>query len=175
VRLFHDDLSGGHWGVQKTLNLLRRHFIWGEINSEVRDYVSSKAVHRRKLSGKLKPLPIPYNVAIDLVKEISLNWIAGLPESRKKNTRLCFYSILTIVDRLIKYALFIPTWDDTSAADFAQQFFEHVECRFGIPRSIVSDRDSRITSEFWREVCEYNMLKRARQSITLRPMVDQNR
>lgn len=84
------------------------------LTARFRDYVSSKAVHRRKLSGKLNPLPIPDNVAIDLVKEISLNWIAGLPESRKKNTRLCFYSILTIVDRLIKYALFIPAGDDTS-------------------------------------------------------------
>jgi len=59
------------------------------------------------------------------------------------------------MDRVTKYALFIPTRDDTIAADFAELFFEHVETRFGTPWGIVIDRDSRITSDFWREVCEY--------------------
>ena len=66
---------------------------------------------------------------------------------------------LTVVCRVTKYALFIPTRENTTAVDFAELFFEHVECRFGTPRSIVSDRDSRITSDFWREVCEIKMIK----------------
>jgi hypothetical protein len=113
--------------------------MWDGIDSEVREYVSScpqcqgKAIHRHKPYGKLEPLPIPNDVATDPFKEISLDWITGLPESRKKSTRQCFNYILTIVDRLTNYALFIPSRDDTSAADFSEQFFEHVECRFGPP------------------------------------------
>jgi transposase InsO family protein len=47
-----------------------------------------------------------------------------------------------------------------TAVDLAQLFFEHVECRFGTPKGIITDRDSRITSEFWHEICEIQMIKR---------------
>src|SRR5438045_7556672 len=76
-----------------------------------------------------------------------------------------------IVCRVTKYALFIPTRDDTTAAEFAKLFFEHVECHFGSPRSIVTDRDSRITSDFWREVCEMKIIKR-RLLTTYHPQTD---
>jgi len=130
-----------------------------------------KAVHRHKPYGKLEPLPIPTNVATDPFKEISLDWITGLPESKQNRSGQRFNAILTIVDRLTKYALFIPTRDDTSAADFAELFFEVVECRFGTPNGVVSDRDSRITSDSWREVCVYKILKR-KMSTAFHPQTD---
>src|SRR5438045_3971643 len=90
--------------------------------------------------------------------EISLDWITGLPPSMKNGQE--YNSILMIVCRVTKYALFIPTRDDMTATEFAELFFEHVECRFGSPRSIVTDQDSRIMSDFWREVCEMKIIKR---------------
>ena len=57
-------------------------------------------------------------------------------------------SILVIVCRVTKYALFILAREDSSANDLSQPFAEHVECRFGTPKGIVTDRDSRTTSEF---------------------------
>jgi len=70
-----------------------------------------------------------------------------------------------------KYALFIPTREDATAVDFAEMFFEHIECRFGTPRSVVTDRDSRITSDFWKEICEIQMIKR-RLSTAYHPQTD---
>ena len=58
-----------------------------------------------------------------------------------------------------------------TAAEFAELFFEHVECRFGSPRSIVTDQDSRITSDFWHEVCEMKIIKR-RLSTAYHPQTD---
>jgi len=92
-------------------------------------------------------------------KEISLDWITGLPTSTTRNGQ-AYDSILTVVCRVTKYALFLPTREDTTAADFTELFFEAVKCRFSTPRGVVSDRDSRLTSEFWREVCEIKMIKR---------------
>ena len=60
----------------------------------------------------------------------------------------------------MKYTLFLPTWEDATVADFAELFFEAVECRFGTPRGIVSDRDSKLTSDFWREIYEIKIIKR---------------
>ena len=80
-------------------------------------------------------------------------------------------SILTIVDRYTKYALFIPTRKDLNAAEFAELFFNQIECHFGSPDGIVSDRDSSLTSDFWREVCAYNQIKR-RLSTAFHPQTD---
>ena len=70
-----------------------------------------------------------------------------------------YNSILIIVCHVIKYALFILTWNDTTAADFAELFFEHVECQFDFSRSIVMNKDSQIISDFWQEVCEIQIIK----------------
>jgi transposase InsO family protein len=175
LQVYHDCPSGGHWGRDKTLERIRRHFTWDGIAEDVRTYVATcpvcqgKAIHRHRPYGELQPLPIPTDTWNSPFKEISLDWITGLPPSMRNGVE--YNSILTVVCRVTKYALFIPTQDDTTAADFAELFFEHVECRFGSPRSIVTDRDSRITSEFWREVCEMKIIKR-RLSTAYHPQTD---
>ena len=60
----------------------------------------------------------------------------------------------------MKYVLFLPTREDATVADFAELFFKAVECRFRTPRGIISDRDSKLTSDFWREICEIKIIKR---------------
>ena len=82
-----------------------------------------------------------------------------MPEAKSKDGRQ-FNTILIVVDRLTKYAIFIPTRNNTTAVDFAELFFERIECVYSTPKGIVSDRDSRLTSEFWKEVCAHNMIKR---------------
>ena len=173
LELYHDCPSGGHWGRDKTLDLIRRRFTWKGITEDVAEYVATcpvcqgKAVHRHKPYGQLQPLPLPADLSP--FKEISLDWITGLPVSERDGQ--AYNSILTIVCRVTKYALFIPTREDTTAADFAALFFRHLECFVGTPRGIVSDRDSRLTSDFWREVCEIEMIKR-RLSTAFHPQTD---
>ena len=65
-----------------------------------------------------------------------------------------------MVNRLTKYALFIPTRGDTFTTDFVMLFFEHVKYKFSIPENVVTDRDNRITLDFWTEVYYYKVLKR---------------
>jgi hypothetical protein len=57
-------------------------------------------------------------------------------------------------------AKFIPTTTNISAPEFAALFYETIELKFGSPRGIVSDRDTRITSKFWAEVYTYSLIKR---------------
>src|SRR5436190_17238783 len=80
-------------------------------------------------------------------------------------------SILIIICHVTKYTLFIPTREASTTVEFAELFFEHIECCFGTPRGVVINRDSRITSEFWREVCEIQMIKR-RLSTAYHPQTD---
>ena len=57
-----------------------------------------------------------------------------------------------IIDRFTKMAHFIPLGKEKkSAADLAVTFAQEVWKHHGLPTDIVSDRDSRFTSEVWKE------------------------
>nr|GFC84461.1 reverse transcriptase domain-containing protein [Tanacetum cinerariifolium] len=58
--------------------------------------------------------------------------------------------IWVIVDRLTKSAHFIPVKTMNSMENLTQLYLKEVVCRHGVPISIISDRDSKFTSRFWR-------------------------
>ena len=57
-------------------------------------------------------------------------------------------------------AQFIPTTTNVTAPEFAALFYENIELRYGAPRGVVSDRDTRITSKFQAKICAYSLIKR---------------
>jgi hypothetical protein len=61
---------------------------------------------------------------------------------------------MVVVDRLSKLTHLIPTVTTAAAPDVAQLFIEQVVRLHGMPSQIVSDRDSKFTSVFWKTVCE---------------------
>ena len=75
-----------------------------------------------------------------------MDFITGLPPSGGYN------AIFTCVDRLTKLVRLTPCTmgDDLSAGETARLFFDRVIRDFGVPSSIVSDRDPRFTGAFWR-------------------------
>ena len=60
--------------------------------------------------------------------------------------------ILVVVDRLTKFAHFIPVKHPYSAASIAQLFMDNVVKLHGLPNSIVSNRDTIFISHFWRDL-----------------------
>jgi transposase InsO family protein len=68
-------------------------------------------------------------------------------------------------------ARFIPTTTELAAPKFAALFHENIKLKYSSPRGIVSNRDTRITSKFWAEVCSYSLIKR-RLSTTFHPQTN---
>ncbi|MBW0495276.1 hypothetical protein O181_034991 [Austropuccinia psidii MF-1] len=116
----------------------------------INNYVSScqqcsrnKNIHHKKF-GLLKPLPIPNGPRICL----SMDFITQLTLSNS------FDSILVIVDRFSKMAVFIPTMSSITSLDLAHLFIKNIFSSHGLPSSIVSDRGPLFVSSFWTNLCQ---------------------
>ena len=148
LRECHDTLWAGHQGWQRTLALLKRGYYWPQMTDDAQEYVKTclicqqDKVERSKPAGLLEPLPVPTRPW----ESISMDFITNLPLTTDCG------SILVIVDRFSKYATFIAAPKYCSAEITASLFFKYVVKYWGIPRNIVSDRDSRFTGAFWAEL-----------------------
>ncbi|MCO5601610.1 hypothetical protein L7F22_055733 [Adiantum nelumboides] len=117
---------------------------------------------RGKQPGLLQPLPIPDSPW----ESISMDFIFGLPKSIHGNT-----GIWTIVDRFSKQAHFLPVKKTIKAHQMATLFISQIFKYHGLPTSIVSDRDPRMTSNFWKGLFE-NLGTRLNFSSAYHPQTD---
>ncbi|CAA0836351.1 Uncharacterized mitochondrial protein AtMg00850, partial [Striga hermonthica] len=141
---FHDSKVGGHSGIYRTWMRIANTFFWPGQQGTVRDYIArcddcqrTKSDSRRP-GGLLQPLPVPEAIWED----ITMDFIEGLPNSNG------FDGVMIVVDRLTKYAHFIPITHPYTAKSIARLFVEYVMKLHGAPRSIVSDRDRIFMSSF---------------------------
>ena len=72
-----------------------------------------------------------------------MDFIDKLPNSYGKE------AIWVVVDRLSKYAHFIPLSHPSSASTLAEIFIKEIYRLHGAPANTVSDRDPFFTSKFW--------------------------
>jgi hypothetical protein len=89
----------------------------------------------------LQPLPIPewkWEV-------VTMDFIMGLPRTGKLHDL-----IMVVVDNLTKAPHFIPLKTTHKATDVVDIFIKEVARFHGIPKMIVSDRDLKFTSNFWK-------------------------
>nr|GFB10994.1 reverse transcriptase domain-containing protein [Tanacetum cinerariifolium] len=78
---------------------------------------------------------------------ITMDFVTKLPKSSQG-----YDTIWVIVDRLTKSAIFTPIRETDPMDKLAMIYLKEVVMRHGIPVSIISDRDLRFVSNFWRSL-----------------------
>ncbi|GJU77767.1 putative reverse transcriptase domain-containing protein [Tanacetum coccineum] len=80
---------------------------------------------------------------------ITMDFVTKLPKTPSGQD-----TIWVIVDRLKKSAHFLPMKETDSMETFTRQYLKEVVSRHGVPVSIISYRDSKFTSHFWKSLNE---------------------
>jgi hypothetical protein len=115
----------------------------------------------KKQASLLQPLPIlegPW-------ESVSKDFMVSLSPSRG------FDAIMVVDDRFIKMAHFIPTKDSATAQETGRLFFTHVFKHHDFSKDIVSNRNPKFTSKFWRALWK-RMGSEFKMSTSFRPQTD---
>ena len=148
ISMYHDTPVGGHSGATVTTARIAGLLYWKKQQKQVRQYVRECPTCQRckteniAIPGLLQPLSVPAAPFTD----ISMDFITSLPKSEGKDV------IFVVVDRFSKYAYFMALSHPYSATTVAKTFMESVYKLYGMPATIVSDRDSIFLSKFWTEL-----------------------
>ncbi|CAI7889202.1 unnamed protein product [Closterium sp. NIES-53] len=146
---FHDVPYAGHFGSNKTLAGIAKYYYWPRMAADVQQFVTSCDTCQRMKSSKQKktglfqPLPVPEQPW----QVVSLDFITGLPSTSRGHD-----SILVVIDKFSKMGHFIPTNATPTAEATARLFFDRIITIHGIPATLISDRDPKFTSKFWKEL-----------------------
>ena len=162
----HDDPTAGHIGIHRTTELVSRNFCWRNMTKDVRAYVRQCPTcqgmnpDHRKPAGLLQPIPIPTR----RWEQITTDLVTDLPPSEGHT------AIAVFVDRLSKMVHFAPCTKEVTAQQYARLFIDHVFRQHGMPKVIISDRDVRFTSNFWKSLME-KLGTNLRYSTAIRPQM----
>ena len=78
-----------------------------------------------------------------------MDLVTKLPKTKKGHD-----AIWVVVDRLTKSAHFLAIRESYTSERMAEIYVNEIISRHGVPTSIVSDRDTRFTSRYWRKFQE---------------------
>jgi hypothetical protein len=137
----------GHFGPQKTAEYVRRHYWWPRIGQDVEQFCKTCPVcqttkgSNQKIPGLLHSLPIPTRPW----GSIAMNFVGPFPESAG------FDYLWVVICRLTSMVHLVPIRTTTTASELAELYVREIVRLHGLATTIVSDRDSKFTSRFWRE------------------------
>ena len=153
---YHDLWVAGHFGQEKTIEIVTRDFYWKELANCIRDYVRScdECQHNKSPRyvkyGLLQPLEVPYAAWMS----ISTDFITQLPESQGKT------QIMVVVDRFTKMAQVIGLEENTTAKDVAGIFLWEVWKLHRLPSEKILDMNAKFSNKFWESLCNILGIKR---------------
>ncbi|GJS15883.1 putative reverse transcriptase domain-containing protein [Tanacetum coccineum] len=133
--------------------------IWVPLKGDVRTLIMNKA-HKSKYSVHPGADKMYYDLKdrywwpgmkkdIVVYEGIAMDFVTKLPRTSSGHD-----TIWVIVDRLTKFAHFLPMREDFKMDRLARLYLNEIFARHGVPISIISDYDSRFTSRFWQSMQE---------------------
>jgi transposase InsO family protein len=138
----------GHFGHYKTTQHVRQSYWWPSMASDIEEFCRSCGQCQTTKDSSSRPMGLLHSLPIPdrPWQSVGIDFMGPLPTSNHHDY------LLVVIDRFTSMVHLIPTTVNITASQVAWLFIKEVVKLHGIPESIVSDRDVRFTSKFWREL-----------------------
>jgi hypothetical protein len=168
----HDDSYADHFEHERTLNLLKRKYFWNNMSKDVKKYVDSCSIcHRVKfVRHKFHELLQALSISENSRQDWTMNFITDLSSSKHRD--IVYDSILVIIDRYIKFSLYISSKKTWNAENLTNALIDEIFIKFERFIFIVTDREFLFTFKFWSFLC-YHLWIRLRYSIVYHSQTDE--
>ena len=155
----HDTLTGGHFGVQRTLQKVKRNYFWPYLEEDVRDYC--------RKCDKCAAMKLPNRAPKTFMKSyltegqntrVGVDILGPLTRTDRNNRH-----VLVIADYFTKWATAVPI-PDQETTTVAQAIIDEWICIWGTPRILHSDKARNFESELFSEIMRLMGIKKTRTS-----------
>ena len=133
--MVHRSPIASHSGFLKSFQRAKKEFYWHGMKTDLKKFIKDCDVYQRIKYETSAPTGLPQPLAIPTTPwaDVKLDFVEGLPKSQG------FEVILVLVDRLTKYAHFVPLSHPDTTTKVATLYLRYIFKLHGMLASIVSD------------------------------------
>jgi hypothetical protein len=152
ISLYHNFPTAGHPRRHKTLSSILCDYWWPTMRTDVTNFIKGCTTCQMTKPRTTQPKPPLFPITPEPgtlpFETIVLDFITKLPESLGHDT------ILSITNQgCSKVALFLPCKEQIDIQGVARLYAQNIFPHFGIPKKVISDRDTQFTAKFTKELC----------------------
>ena len=159
LHLAHNNISGGHLGIHKTVSKIKMKMYWYKLRLDVKLHIAGCAIcQTRKNPSKKIKLPMHMQITGSPMDRIDTDLLGKFPVTERGNQY-----VLVVTDNFSKFVEAYPIPDqraETIADTLVYKFFSS----FGTAYQIHSDQGSGYESKLFKEICELYGIHKTRSS-----------
>ncbi len=150
IQVCHDGRADEHLEVKRIKDLVQRRHNISDLRNQITEYiVRCNLCHRNKIQRDKRYDEITQlNTPNAPWESITMNFITKLPTSKNPAWGVKFNSILTIVNRLTKYTMFISFKETATAPVLTYTILQELVSNHGLSKEFITNRDKLFTSKF---------------------------
>jgi len=174
IQVCHNNRANEHLEVKRIKDLIQRRHNISDLRDWITEYIiKCNSCHRNKIQRdkrydevtQLDTLNAPW-------KSVTMNFITKLSTLKNSAWGVKFNSILTIVDRLTKYTMFISFKETATAPVLTYTILQELVNNHGLSKEFITNRDKLFTSKFW-ETLTAELKINHKMSMTYHPQTDE--
>lgn len=148
IKEHHESTTGGHKGITKTYLRIKQRYTWRNMKQDTQEFIRNcRQCQVQKLVRKKTRQPmILTDTPGRAFDKVALDILGPFKRTPQGNSY-----VLTMQDLLTKYSIYAPIGDltaETTATAFINSFI----CRFGCPRSILTDQGTNFVSLLFKSI-----------------------
>ena len=147
LKEFHYSRFVVHPGGTKMYRDLRHQYYWSGMKRDVGDFVRWCLTCQQVKAKHQKPARLlqPLEVAEWKLEHVIMDFLTHLPLTQRRHD-----AVWVIVDQLTKSVQFLAVRMTFTLEEFYRVYIREIVRLRGVPVSIVSDKDPRFTTHFWK-------------------------